>query len=93
DLNSLIKAVKSLHKLELMGLMTILPIIPKKPASYWFKQMQELQAPEYKELSMGMSEDFEEAIACGATWVRVGSALFGPRPPDLSCWPTPASLR
>jgi PLP dependent protein len=31
-------------------------------------------------LSMGMSTDFETAIACGATWVRVGSAIFGERP-------------
>ena len=31
------------------------------------------------ELSMGMSADFEMAIACGATWVRVGSAIFGAR--------------
>ena len=30
-------------------------------------------------LSMGMSADFEAAIGCGATHVRVGSALFGPR--------------
>jgi pyridoxal phosphate enzyme (YggS family) len=30
-------------------------------------------------LSMGMSADFEAAIACGATWVRIGSAIFGPR--------------
>jgi hypothetical protein len=32
-------------------------------------------------LSMGMSADFEDAIAEGATLVRVGTALFGPRPP------------
>jgi hypothetical protein len=32
-------------------------------------------------LSMGMSADFEAAIACGATLVRVGSAIFGQRPP------------
>ena len=32
-------------------------------------------------LSMGMSQDFEEAVAEGATLVRVGTALFGPRPP------------
>ena len=32
-------------------------------------------------LSMGMSDDFEEAVAQGATLVRVGTALFGPRPP------------
>ena len=31
-------------------------------------------------VSMGMSADFEIAIACGATWVRVGSAIFGSRP-------------
>ena len=31
------------------------------------------------ELSMGMSDDFETAVAFGATMVRVGSALFGPR--------------
>ena len=30
-------------------------------------------------LSMGMSDDFEDAIACGSTMVRVGSAIFGPR--------------
>ena len=32
-------------------------------------------------LSMGMSADFEDAVAEGATLVRVGTALFGPRPP------------
>ena len=35
-----------------------------------------------KGLSMGMSEDFETAIAFGATHVRVGSAIFGARPPN-----------
>ena len=33
-------------------------------------------------LSMGMSDDFEAAIACGATHVRVGSAIFGARTPQ-----------
>jgi uncharacterized pyridoxal phosphate-containing UPF0001 family protein len=31
------------------------------------------------QLSMGMSDDFETAIACGATIIRIGTALFGPR--------------
>jgi uncharacterized pyridoxal phosphate-containing UPF0001 family protein len=31
------------------------------------------------ELSMGMSEDFKEAINCGATYIRIGSAIFGKR--------------
>ena len=30
-------------------------------------------------LSMGMSDDFEDAIACGSTMIRVGTAIFGPR--------------
>ena len=34
-------------------------------------------------ISMGMSADFEIAIACGATWVRVGSAIFGTRQPPI----------
>ena len=33
-------------------------------------------------LSMGMSDDFEAAIACGATHVRIGSAVFGARAPS-----------
>ena len=33
------------------------------------------------ELSMGMSGDYRDAIACGATEIRVGTALFGARPP------------
>ena len=37
---------------------------------------------------MGMSGDFEDAIAEGATMVRVGSALFGPRPPMKSHLPS-----
>jgi len=32
-----------------------------------------------EELSMGMSDDFEVAIEEGATWVRIGTAIFGPR--------------
>ncbi len=35
-------------------------------------------------LSMGMSGDFEDAIRAGATMVRVGTALFGPRPPKTN---------
>ena len=42
---------------------------------------QDLAPGSYSELSMGMSNDFELAIAYGATTVRVGQAIFGPRPP------------
>ena len=42
--------------------------------------MTRFELPRFSELSMGMSGDFEMAIAEGATLVRVGSAIFGPRP-------------
>jgi uncharacterized pyridoxal phosphate-containing UPF0001 family protein len=41
-------------------------------------RLRVLKAP-MKELSMGMSQDFEAAVAAGATMVRIGTALFGPR--------------
>jgi hypothetical protein len=51
----------------------------------WFAKLRELRdalaagGAGLRELSMGMSADFEIAIEEGATWVRVGTALFGPR--------------
>lgn len=79
ELPNLVKSIQALPKLKLMGLMAILPINTDKPASYWFAKMQALQHPDYPELSMGMSADYEEAITYGATWIRLGTALFGPR--------------
>jgi PLP dependent protein len=35
--------------------------------------------PEFNQLSMGMTNDFVEAIKEGATWIRIGTAIFGPR--------------
>ena len=39
--------------------------------------------PDARDLSAGMSADLEQAVACGSTSVRVGTALLGPRPPAL----------
>jgi uncharacterized pyridoxal phosphate-containing UPF0001 family protein len=51
------------------------------PPGPYFAQMAELaKQVDASVLSMGMSADFETAIAMGATHVRVGSALFGQRP-------------
>jgi uncharacterized pyridoxal phosphate-containing UPF0001 family protein len=53
----------------------------------YFRRMRELRDTLSKtydvplELSMGMSGDFEMAIAEGADWVRIGTAIFGERPP------------
>jgi PLP dependent protein len=65
-------------KLRIEGLMCI-PPEDRDPVPY-FNQLAELaQRHGLKALSMGMSADFEAAIGCGATHVRVGTAIFGPR--------------
>ena len=86
ELPEFVKALSSIPKLKLMGLMTILPIDTDHPPSYWFAQMQALKNPDYPELSMGMSDDYEEAIKYGATWVRLGTALFGARTGLNNSW-------
>ena len=74
---------------EPVGLMTMPPFDPDPEASRpWFKALRELRdslagqgfpAGSLKELSMGMTGDFEVAIEEGATIVRVGTAIFGAR--------------
>jgi len=61
--------------------MTIPPEAEKPDdARPWFRRLRELaERHGLPELSMGMSGDFEVAIEEGATMVRVGSAIFGPR--------------
>jgi len=65
-------------KFNLRGLMCI-PPEGRDPTPY-FKELAAIaQRNGLAELSMGMSADFEQAIACGATFVRVGTAIFGKR--------------
>jgi len=74
--------------LALAGFMT-LPPLPASPEDSrpHFRHLRQLldevaeHHPEAVELSMGMSLDYEVAIEEGATMVRIGTALFGPRPP------------
>jgi len=76
--------------LRLTGLMTI-PAFTEDPeeARATFVKLRELRDliahdhPEVLELSMGMSLDYEVAVEEGATMVRVGTALFGPRVPSM----------
>jgi pyridoxal phosphate enzyme (YggS family) len=85
-----IAPLADLEHLRLVGLMAIPPPSGGPEGSRpWFRNLRalrdELEAtPLWKnrlpELSMGMSDDFEVAIEEGATYVRVGTALFGPRP-------------
>jgi len=68
------------HRLRVAGLMCIPP--DGEPPGPYFALLSQLgRDAGVEKLSMGMSGDFETAIAMGATHVRVGSALFGARPP------------
>jgi hypothetical protein len=76
----------ALGGLRLRGLMTIPPVTPTaEEARPWFVRLRELRDrirrtfPDVLELSMGMSLDYQVAIEEGATMVRIGTALFGPR--------------
>ena len=81
-------AMNRLRKIEIHGLMTMAPWTPEpEKVRPIFRRLHELKrsceeilgAP-LPHLSMGMSGDFEIAIEEGATIIRIGTALFGPRP-------------
>jgi len=83
---NLAKRILQLDHLSLGGLMTMPPYFdsPELSRPYFVKlrELKEKMAREgipVPELSMGMSNDFEVAIEEGATYVRVGTAIFGPR--------------
>jgi uncharacterized pyridoxal phosphate-containing UPF0001 family protein len=76
-------AIAGLAHLKVRGLMVIPPVVERaeesRPAFRALRALAERHG--LGELSMGMSGDFEVAIEEGATMVRVGTAIFGPRPP------------
>ena len=77
DLHDFYNYCKSL-KLDIVGLMCIPPF--NKYAKKYFEEMNELnQKLKMNELSMGMSSDYLEAIDNNATFVRIGSSIFGQR--------------
>jgi len=78
--------IAKLPALALRGLMAIPPVGTPEETRRWFIALRELRdrlhpgmPAGFEHLSMGMSEDFEVAIEEGATMVRVGRAIFGPR--------------
>ena len=73
-----IKYCKEDLKLPVVGLMCI-PPLNEEPANAFCFIKKIAERNNLKELSMGMSNDFKEAIKFGATSVRVGSAIFGNR--------------
>ena len=84
-----VRPLADLEHLKIVGLMAIPPQEDEPEASRsWFRRLRELRdelgsRPEWSGfpgwLSMGMSHDFEIAVEEGATHVRVGTSLFGPR--------------
>jgi PLP dependent protein len=71
-----------LPAIRVNGLMTIPPVGGPDDTREWFRALRKLgERHGLARLSMGMSADFEAAIEEGATIVRVGTAIFGPRPP------------
>jgi pyridoxal phosphate enzyme (YggS family) len=84
DLEEVLQAVVSQASLELRGLMTLPPAGDLASARRVFETLVSLRnlhggPARLPELSIGMSDDLDIAIACGATIVRVGTAIFGPR--------------
>jgi pyridoxal phosphate enzyme (YggS family) len=78
DADAFIASCREAHGLEISGLMCIPPV--NDQASPHFALLNQIAARNgIKDLSMGMSSDFELAIQLGATHVRVGTAIFGKR--------------
>lgn len=88
QLHLLLTYARELKRVHVKGLMTIAPKAEYGDAAVHFKNMKSLfdriaqekyENVAMEELSMGMSGDFEAAIENGATMIRVGSLIFGPR--------------
>ncbi len=83
DVPELARAIAALPNLRLRGLMAIPEptddVAEQHAAFASVRQLQQQVDAELDCLSMGMSQDLEAAIAEGATWVRIGTALFGAR--------------
>ena len=87
---SAVRQLAALPNIQVRGLMTIPPPTPQPhEARPFFRQVRQLrdrlvqegyEGMTFDELSMGMTADYEVAIEEGATLVRVGTAIFGPRP-------------
>ena len=84
SLLALAEQVQKTGAIDILGVMGVagLGVQPKVDFERVLRASEQLQTviPSATYLSMGMSEDFESAIEMGATHVRIGSAITGPRP-------------
>lgn len=83
DLDAFVAACRDTHKLPVVGLMCI-PPVDEEPALHFALLAKMAARNGLARISMGMSADYEKAVKLGATHVRVGSALFGARPPPTT---------
>ena len=92
EAGSAAKTAAALGHVRLRGLMCIPPVSTRAGENFqYFTSLRQLAVDIRQEmvdntvimdvLSMGMSGDYQDAVAAGSTCIRVGSALFGPRPP------------
>jgi len=88
DIPQVVERALACRALTLVGLMTLAPFCPDPEQTRpFFARLRELRDRLTRDfgiglphLSMGMSNDFEAAVREGATWIRIGSLLFGHRP-------------
>jgi PLP dependent protein len=78
DLDAFVASCRDVHKLPVAGLMCI-PPVDEEPALHFALLAKMAARNGLAKISMGMSADYETAVRLGATHVRVGTALFGPR--------------
>ena len=91
DLLPFLAAAAALANIQIVGLMSVPPFLENpEDLRPFFRRLRALRddaaaanipGVRMEHLSMGMSHDFEVAIEEGATMVRIGTAIFGPRPP------------
>jgi len=81
NLDANVKSIRELQSLEVLGLMTIAPAVddPENVRPIFRKLRYLNEQFGFKELSMGMTDDFEVAVEEGATMIRIGRAIFGER--------------
>lgn len=80
EVEKVAREVSKIETLALTGLMTIPPLGDEHATRKYFREMRTMRnALRLRDLSMGMTDDFEMAIEEGATIVRVGRAIFGSR--------------
>lgn len=87
NVKGFLESLTAFHNIEIEGLMIMAPYFDEPEMSRpYFGKLRELRDglrkdfPKLNQLSMGMSADFEIAIEEGSTIVRIGTAIFGPRP-------------